>query len=226
MALRARHAGRRLVEQQHARALSQRDRDLDQPLAAVGQFAHQLSASSASRSVSRRSSASSITARLAPAGRHRLLRRRRARRPRCRRFPARVRPRNSWLIWKVRAMPRFTRSAWPRPVMSSPSSSTRPRIGPQHAGDQIDEAWSCPRRSARSAHGGAALQRKSMSRATCERAEAAVEAAVFQRAAVTAASSCASQPQASLRPGRAGRGAQTAPPAPAPGRCRTARMSG
>ena len=42
MAFRRRHAGRRLVEQQHARALRQRDGDLHQPLAAIGQFAHQL----------------------------------------------------------------------------------------------------------------------------------------------------------------------------------------
>ena len=42
MAFRRRHAGRRLVEQQHARALRQRDGDLDQALAAIWQFAHQL----------------------------------------------------------------------------------------------------------------------------------------------------------------------------------------
>ena len=42
MAFRGRHARRRLVEQQHARALRQRDRDLHQTLAAIGQFAHQL----------------------------------------------------------------------------------------------------------------------------------------------------------------------------------------
>ena len=42
MALRRRHAGGGLVEQQHVRAQRQRDRDLDQPLPAVGQFAHEL----------------------------------------------------------------------------------------------------------------------------------------------------------------------------------------
>ena len=42
MALGRRHAGGRLVEQQHARVLCQRDRDLDQALAAIGQLAHDL----------------------------------------------------------------------------------------------------------------------------------------------------------------------------------------
>jgi hypothetical protein len=42
MALRGRHAGRRLVEQQHARPLGERNRDLDQALAAIGQLTHQL----------------------------------------------------------------------------------------------------------------------------------------------------------------------------------------
>ena len=42
MALRRRHAGGRLVEQQHARLLRERDGDFHQPLAAIGQFAHQL----------------------------------------------------------------------------------------------------------------------------------------------------------------------------------------
>ena len=45
MAFRRRHAGRRLVEQQQFRPLRQRDGDLDQPLPAVGQFAHRLEAS-------------------------------------------------------------------------------------------------------------------------------------------------------------------------------------
>ena len=40
MALRGRHAGCRLVEQQQLRPLRQRDGDLDQPLPAIGQFAH------------------------------------------------------------------------------------------------------------------------------------------------------------------------------------------
>ena len=42
MAFRRRHAGGRLVEQQHARLLRERDGDFDQALAAIGQFAHQL----------------------------------------------------------------------------------------------------------------------------------------------------------------------------------------
>ena len=42
MALRRRHAGGRLVEQQHARLLRERNGDFHQPLAAIGQFAHQL----------------------------------------------------------------------------------------------------------------------------------------------------------------------------------------
>ena len=50
MAFRARHAGRRLVEQQEFRPLRQRDRDFDQPLAAIGQFRHRLPASATSAS--------------------------------------------------------------------------------------------------------------------------------------------------------------------------------
>ena len=42
MALRRRHAGGGLVEQQQLRPLRQGDRDLDQTLAAIGQFAHLL----------------------------------------------------------------------------------------------------------------------------------------------------------------------------------------
>ena len=42
MAFRRRHAGRRLVEQQHARLLRKRDGDFDQALAPIWQFAHQL----------------------------------------------------------------------------------------------------------------------------------------------------------------------------------------
>src|SRR5262249_32569033 len=40
-----------------------------------------------------------------------------------------VSPRNSWLIWNVRAMPRCARAAWESLVMSSPSSSTCPAEG-------------------------------------------------------------------------------------------------
>src|SRR6185437_13873212 len=40
MTLRRRDAGSRLVQQQHARLLRQRNRNLDQPLAVIGQFAH------------------------------------------------------------------------------------------------------------------------------------------------------------------------------------------
>ena len=46
------HAGRRLVEQQHLGLERERDGDLDQALAAVGQLAHRPPASSSRRSVS------------------------------------------------------------------------------------------------------------------------------------------------------------------------------
>ena len=35
----------------------------------------------------------------------------------------------SWLIWKVRARPRFTRASRGNPVMSSPISAMRPELG-------------------------------------------------------------------------------------------------
>ena len=44
-------------------------------------------------------------------------------------FSSTERPRNSRLIWNVRAMPSLTRSACVRPVMSRPARSTRPRVG-------------------------------------------------------------------------------------------------
>jgi hypothetical protein len=46
---------------------------------------------------------------------------------------------NSWLIWKVRTMPRRTRRCGARRVMSLPSSVMRPSVGVQHAGQQVDQ---------------------------------------------------------------------------------------
>ena len=69
MALGARHAGRGLVEQQHLGPEAERDGQLDQPLAAVGQLGMRRLASSASFSDSSSSIASSTTSRRRPAGR-------------------------------------------------------------------------------------------------------------------------------------------------------------
>ena len=44
-------------------------------------------------------------------------------------FSSTVKPRNSAVIWKVRAMPRLTRCACDSEVMSAPSSRMRPSLG-------------------------------------------------------------------------------------------------
>ena len=84
----ARHAGGGLVEQQHFGLQPDRDRQLDQALAAIGQFGHAVA-----REVRKLQRLQKLHRFLddvgAPAGRieHRSTPRRRARRPPCRHFP-------------------------------------------------------------------------------------------------------------------------------------------
>ena len=90
-------------------------------------------------------------------------------------FSSTVSPRKNWLIWKVRASPRRARSACAQPVMSWPSSSTRPAVRRQHASDQVDE-----RRLARAVRPDqrmprAALEREIDVAGDMQRAERAVE---------------------------------------------------
>ena len=110
LALAGRHAGDRLVEQQHARLAGQRDGDLQQPALAVGQHAGGLVLHAGRGGTARAAGRSARPPRgCAPSGCHQL-----APRPRCcdtvsASVSSGVRLSNSWLIWKVRTMPRRTR---------------------------------------------------------------------------------------------------------------------
>ncbi len=135
------HAGGRLVEQQHARARRERQRDLDQALLAVGEVA--ACARSRRRPACRRASSSRRLVdrlamradRLPPAP------------PRCRcrshtasvTDSSTVMSANRRLIWNVRARPRLTRWCCGSEVTSSPPRITLPDGGLQEAGQQVDE---------------------------------------------------------------------------------------
>ena len=119
---------------------AERDGDLHQPLAAIGQFAHQLE-----RIVGQPQRVEMIErlvdhlALAQPAERHRLLQWPSRSPMVMQRFSSTVRPRNSWLIWKVRASPRRARSAWRQrgDVLAIEQHPAGMRL--EHAGDQIDQ---------------------------------------------------------------------------------------
>ena len=139
---RRRDPGRRLVEQQDARPRRQRQRDLQQPLLAVGQLARQR------RRVAGELQRSQQLARLVerralapPPVRHHIA----DRGPRARRSPAPPTPARSSrgksvLIWNVRVMPALhARVLRQTPVMRSPPRIHLAAVGAQHAGEQVDE---------------------------------------------------------------------------------------
>ncbi len=134
------HAGRGLVEQQDLGAGGEREGDLDQALAAVGQRRDRLQrllvepeiASAARRP--RRTAPRSV-----PSGRQK-------RRLEPVRSPSAsatlsttLELRNSWLIWKVRARPRRARACCGRRVTSRPSRKTWPADGRERAADQVEQ---------------------------------------------------------------------------------------
>ena len=136
------HAGGRLVEQQHARLAGEGERDLQQPLLAVGQDracagpsrrrAGSARAISAASSIDRASAPSEPPPAAAAAER--------ARRPRAPMVSSGVRSREQLVdLEGARDAARCTRSCGARRVMSAPSSRMRPRGRAQHAGQQVDE---------------------------------------------------------------------------------------
>ena len=138
-ALVLRNAGGGLVEQQHLRPRRERQRDLEQPLLAVGQGARRARRDLGEAQLSRIAKASSIAllceARLrqnCPATRSR---------SQIASVTASigVRSGNSVLIWKVRVRPCRTRAAAGVCVTSLPSSTIRPESGLQLPGDQVDQ---------------------------------------------------------------------------------------
>ena len=140
LALARRHAGHRLVEQQHARLAGQRNRDLQQPALAVGQVLGPLVASRRSGGTA---PATARNARprpcLAPAPATSGRPLRGAATPPWPAFPAASCASNSWLIWKVRTMPRRTRwcGARLRDVLAFERDAAGG--GLQHAGQQVDQ---------------------------------------------------------------------------------------
>ena len=225
MALRRRHAGGGLVEQQHLRLQRQRDRDLDQPLAAVGQFAHQLERVLGEPQRVRDGRGLLDHRALAPAGRHRLLQAPLALGDRQVDVLQHGEPAKQ-LIDLERAGEAAPRAlACGSPVMSSPSSSTRPAMGCSAPVIRLTSvvlpapfgpisAWRAPRSSTRLMSRATASAPKLLCRPrTSRRGGHGFDLARWL---------------ARRRPRRAqaGRDARTAPSAPAPDRCRTARIPG
>ena len=97
------------------------------------------------------------------------------------RFRARVRRRNSAVIWKVRTRPRLTRAACGSSVTSSPSSRICPALGCKRAGHQIDEGGLAGAVRADQRVAGAALQAEIDVVGDGQRAEALAQAAGFER---------------------------------------------
>ena len=189
-ALVARHAGGRLVEQQHLRPGRERERDLEQALAAVGKLARR-------RGSSRRRACSDE--RIACASSTAVADRPATRCHQVRATPSRshtasvtassaLRLGNSVLIWNVRTSPRLTRLSGGSAVMSSSPSRICAGVGPQHAGHQVDQRGlaGAVRADQRVARALRQLERDVLR--DDERAEALVEPARGQRRAHDVAS--------------------------------------
>ena len=150
------HAGGRLVEQQHLRLEAERDGDLDQALPAVGQVLAPARSASSARP-SRSSSCIGLVDDLArcAAGRraHVAARRRRVRRSPSATFSSTGRPRNSVVDLERAAEAALDARclATARDVLAAEQDAARGRR--ERAGQHVDEAWSCRRRSGRSARG-------------------------------------------------------------------------
>ncbi len=124
-----RHARRRLVEQQDGGLRGEGGGDLDLPLLAIGQggdpLVHDVVETEAGEDVGR---LLHEARRGVEAGQGAAPSPRRSETTRAIISSGVMAPK-SWLIWKVRAMPRFTRASRFSAVMSSPPSSTFPALG-------------------------------------------------------------------------------------------------
>ena len=234
-------AGHRLVEQHQPRAAGERHADLERAALAVRELrrcGRACLGGEADVGQHLAARARTAPARVAPAARRQSCRRELPARP-ARRCRARSKLRNSRVIWNERTSPRRARWCGDSRVMSWPSKTIRPRSLASSPAELATPAWSCRRRSDRSAHAsrraGAQVHASVASRppnASRARGYRAAEAGGLvhrtaprrrsSRLAVDRLRTFSRTPQRRRRAtGRPAPGGRTAPPRAAPSRSRT-----